>query len=337
MTEMTFLFEDTPEKKYLLNYTEDFPKLAVQLTKFHIISKEVSDRFKYLDLKHLEPDTALRYLFQQMCKSIKEGDKAIIGKLGRVQNRLEERNSYVCDAIMKELGRVQGAKTCSKEDANAEECLSLSDVADLTETLTEGSKKWEQIGIALKVPSHIRDDCSKGSCNVIKLCNILTAWISGDYNDSKPATLEYLEFKLRSNTVDLNVLASKLHKLERNKESLPPPKEEKDPKLEVDYQSDDTEVDIEKSTLLEVQVVQVRSKGCEYQWSKDGQRLLDGAEFSGVSTNILYINKASEGSEGKYSCCVSNGSESVCTYEINLRLIVKCLLDIKLLSQISNA
>ena len=74
-----------------------------------------------------------------------------------------------------------------------------------------------------------------------------------------------------------------------------------------------------KSTLLEVQV---SSSVCEsYQWSKDGQPLLDGADFSGVSSNILYIDRASQGAEGKYSCCVSNGSETVCSDKINLMVI----------------
>ena len=74
-----------------------------------------------------------------------------------------------------------------------------------------------------------------------------------------------------------------------------------------------------KSTLLEVQV---GSSGCEsYQWSKDGQPLLDGADFSGMSSNMLYIDRASKGTEGKYSCCVSNGSETVCSDEINLMVI----------------
>ena len=74
-----------------------------------------------------------------------------------------------------------------------------------------------------------------------------------------------------------------------------------------------------KSTLLEVQV---SSSGCEsYQWSKDGQPLLDGADFSGVSRNMLYINRASQGIEGKYSCCASNGSETVCSDQVNLMVI----------------
>ena len=80
-----------------------------------------------------------------------------------------------------------------------------------------------------------------------------------------------------------------------------------------------TEVAEGKSTLLEVQA---SSSGSEsYQWSKDGQPLLDGADFSGVSSNMLYIGRASNGTEGKYSCCVSNGSETGCSDEINLMVI----------------
>ena len=77
----------------------------------------------------------------------------------------------------------------------------------------------------------------------------------------------------------------------------------------ITFQSSDTEVAEGKSTLLEVQV---SSNGCEsYQWSKDGQPLLDGplldgADFSGVSNNMLYIDRARQGTKGKYSCCVSN-------------------------------
>ena len=88
---------------------------------------------------------------------------------------------------------------------------------------------------------------------------------------------------------------------------------------ELNNQSCDTEVVECKSTLMEVQV---SCSGCEsYQWSKDGQPLLDGADFSGVSSNMLYINRASQGTEGKYSCCVSNGSETLCSDEINLMVI----------------
>ena len=88
---------------------------------------------------------------------------------------------------------------------------------------------------------------------------------------------------------------------------------------QIECQSYDTEVAEGKSSLLEVQV---SSSGCEsYQWSKDGQPLLDGADFSGVSSNIVYIDRASKGTEGKYSCCVSNGNRKLCSDEINLMVI----------------
>ncbi len=84
----------------------------------------------------------------------------------------------------------------------------------------------------------------------------------------------------------------------------------------IEYQSCDTELDEDKSTLLEVQI---GDSGYEsYQWSKDGQALQDGADFSGASNNILFINKANKSSEGTYSCSVTGVRILI---EIVMRLI----------------
>ena len=165
----------------------------------------------------------------------------------------------------------------------------------------------------------IRDECRNVRSNPLKLTKILTAWISGSYQNAKNATLDTLREALSSEIVGLHNISLRLLTF---KKSVNPP-ETKNVLLytrpEIHLQSCDTEVAEGKSTLLEVQV---SSSGFEsYQWSKDGQPLLDGADFSGVSSNMLYINRASKGTEGKYSCCVSNGSETVCSDEINLMVI----------------
>ena len=135
-----------------------------------------------------------------------------------------------------------------------------------------------------------------------------------------PVWVRTLRSALGCETVGLGKLAIKLCKMGGSTECLPTKREiylANAP--EVHYQSCDTEVAESRSTLLEVQV---SSSGCEsYQWRTNGQPLLDGADFSGVSSNILYINRASQGTEGKYSRCVSNGSKTVCSDEINLMVI----------------
>ncbi len=71
--------------------------------------------------------------------------------------------------------------------------------------------------------------------------------------------------------------------------------------------------------LLEVQV---SGSGCEsYEWSKDGQPLLEGVDFCGVSSYMLYVNRVSKCTQGKYCCCVSNGTESICSDEIELTVL----------------
>ena len=154
----------------------------------------------------------------------------------------------------------------------------------------------------------------------MKLTKVLREWISGSYKNAKSATLENLREALSSEIVGLHNISLRLLTFAKSV----------DPLLEVEkthlnitpqihLQSYDTEVAEGKSTLLEVQV---SSSGCEsYQWSKDGQPLLDGADFSGVSSNILYIDRASQGTEGMYACCVCNGSRKICSDEINLMVI----------------
>ena len=183
-----------------------------------------------------------------------------------------------------------------------------------------GSHRWEAIGIALGIPEYVRDECSYHRDNPSKLSHILTAWISGSYDGARPATVDVLRKALSSELVMLPRLVQYLNEFNTRVETST---ETRLPSLEslpqIECQSYDTEVAEGKSSLLEVQV---SSSGCEsYQWSKDGQPLLDGADFSGVSSNILYIDRASKGTEGKYSCCVSIGNRKLCSDEINLMVI----------------
>ena len=297
----------------------DLVKLSLKLVEWKIISKDVKDKFVSLDHNHLDQDRKVRYLFQQVCENVGEDDK-VYDRLVKVLTRLGGDVKDVCEAMRKELDRPEGGKASGGAGAGPDQNLYESDISHLTEMLVGGSHMWDAIGIALNLPKHKRDDCGEGKNNTNRLSNILTTWILGDYEGARPATLGTLRSALGSETVGLGKLAITLRKMGGSTECLPVKREiylANAP--QVYYQSCDTKVAEGKSTLLEVQV---SSSGCEsYQWSKDGQPLLYGADFSGVSSNILYIDRASQGTEGKYSCCVSNGSETVCIDEINLIVI----------------
>ena len=313
------LKEHTEKLESSLEQT-DLVKVSLKLLEWKILTKDVKDKFVSLDHDHLDPDRTVRYLLQQVCERVREDGK-VYERLVKVLSKLGGSVKDVCEAMRKELDRAEGGKASGGAEAGPDQNLLYeSDISHLTEMLVSGSYLWEEIGIALNLPKHKRDDCGEGKNNATRLSNILTIWILGDYEGARPASLSTLRSALGSETVGLGKLAKKLCKIEGSMECLPVKNEiylANAP--EVNYQSCDTEVAESRSTLLEVQV---SCSGCEsYQWSKDGQPLLDGPDFSGVSSNILYIDRASQGTVGKYSCCVSNGSETVCGDEINLMVI----------------
>ena len=304
------------ENLELLLIKTDVVKLSVELFRHKVITRELKDKLASLDNDHLEPDIKLRYLLQQVCERVREDDK-VYDRLVKALSKLGGGVKDVCEAMKKEL---EGGKASGGAEAGPDQNLYECDISHLTEMLVSGSHMWDAIGIALNLPKHKRDDCGEGKNNANKLSNILTTWILGDYEGARTASLGTLRSALGSETVGLGKLAKKLCKMEGSMECLPVQREiylANAP--EVNYQSCDTEVAESRSTLLEVQVSS--SGGESYQWSKDGQPLLDGADVSGVSSNMLYINRASQGTEGKYSCCVSNGSETVCSDEMNLMVI----------------
>ena len=292
----------------------DLVKFSLKLLQSKIITKDVKDNFDCLDNNHLEADIKVRYLLQQVCERVREDDK-VYDKLVKVLSKLGGGVKDVCEAMRKELDRVEAGKASGGAEGGV--CLTEKDVPYLVKLLVSGSHRWEAIGIALGVPEYVRDECRDSRDNPSKLSHILTAWISGSYDGARPATVDVLREALSSELVMLPKLVQYLNEFNTRSTETRLPSLESLPQIEC--QSYDTEVAEGKSTLLEVQV---SSSGCEsYQWSKDGQPLLYGADFSGVSSNILYIDRASQGTEGKYSCCVSNGSETVCSDEINLMVI----------------
>ena len=295
----------------------DLVTFALKLLQSKIVSKDVKDNFDCLDSDHLESDIKVKYLLQQVCERVREDDK-VYDRLVRVLSRLGGGVKDVCKAMRKELDRIEKGKASGGAEGGV--CLTESDILGLVELLVTDRHKWEEISVALALPECVRFECSNLKSDPLKLTKVLREWISGSYKNAKSATLENLREALSSEIVGLHNISLRLLTFAKSV----------DPLLEVEkthsyitpqihLQSYDTEVAEGKSTLLEVQV---SSSGCEsYQWSKDGQPLLDGADFSGVSSNILYIDRACQGTEGKYACCVCNGSRKICSDEINLMVI----------------
>ena len=205
----------------------------------------------------------------------------------------------MCEAMRKELDKIGRVK--ASDGAEGGFYLTERDILDLVELLVTDRHKWEEISVALALPECVRFECSNLKSDPLKLTKVLREWISGSYKNAKSATLENLREALSSEIVGLHNISLRLLTFAKSVDPLPEvEKTHSNITPQIHLQSCDTEVVEGKSTLLEVQV---SSSGCEsYQWSKDGQPLLDGSDFSGVSSNILYIDRVSKGTEGMYVC-----------------------------------
>ena len=251
----------------------------------------------------------MRYLLQQVCDNCRQ-DGQVYDKFLRVLRELK--------LSVKEEGGVEENIVCNWAASVGERCLNEQDIPSLLEFITD-YYLWEQIGTALGLTQTVIEQCRiTSSENVLKLKRVFLEWMKlAGCDGVKPATLDSLREVLSSKTVGLMCCAGMLAAGEKcgghtqeMKESVMP---------DVIFQSVDVEVLEGKSTLLEVQVAGSGEES--YEWSKDCQPLSEGSEFSGVSSNFLFINGASQHVTGKYSCTITNGRDSVCSSEINVKVL----------------
>ena len=295
---------------------EDLVKLPLKLLESRIISKDMKDKFVSLDQEHLDPDRKVRYLLQQVCERVREDGK-VYDRLVRVLSKLGGDVKRVCEA-MKELTRVEEGN--ASDGAEVGVCLTETDIPVVVELIVSSSHKCEEIGIALGLPEYVRDEYKNDGTNPSKLTRCLTAWISGTYDGVKAGTVDSLKAALSSKIVGLPDLAQELDTFNNKVKSI------SEPTLlplkcipEIVFQSYDTEVSDSKSTVLEVQVSS--SEAVSYQWYQNSDVLMDNSNFSGVSTNILYINKATKAAKGMYTCYAIIGELHLRSEEIKLTVL----------------
>ena len=120
----------------------DLVKFSLKLLHSKIISKGVKDNFDCLDNNHLEADIKVRYLLQQVCERVREDDK-VYDKLVGVLSRLGGGVKDVCEAMRKELDRVEGGKA----SGGAEGGVCLMRLSILSPTTPPTGKGWGYVGI----------------------------------------------------------------------------------------------------------------------------------------------------------------------------------------------
>ena len=291
----------------LFEEEEDLVKLCYN---YGVISTAVKDKFASLDpdKKRLPPDVRARYLLKQVCDSGRE-DGQVYDKFLGVLKKLK---------LLKVEGGVEEDKVCNWAASVGKRDLNESDISSLLEFITD-YYLWEQIGTALGLPKRVIEECRKNNADVLRLQSVFLEWTKlAGCDGVKPATIDSLREVLSSKTVGLRCCAGMLAAGEKCgghtqeiEESIMP---------NVIFQSVDVEVLEGKSTLLEAEVAGSGEES--YKWSKDGQPLLEGSEFSCISSSFLYINGDSQHVTGKYFCTISNGRKIIFSSEINVIVII---------------
>ena len=293
----------------------DLLKLSNDLLKNVVISEEMRDIFASLDHDRLEPELIARYLLCHVLQKIECGsvmynnlERALSSTGGRVKQLVQILNRELAGLLDPAISASGGGSIRLEEH----------DIPALMECIIDISHKWNQLGIALRLPRHILEECKNGSDNVIQLHSLLTYWVTGSYQYTKEATLKNLKSALESVFVGEGRIARDLE--DKYKETIKsntcPPEEcvKAGPlPFRIVYQSSDTEVSDHRSALLVVHVSS--SESVSYQWMKDGRPLSD------TCSEILLINQASLGAEGEYYCQVSCGSQLLCSTPATITVI----------------
>ena len=296
---------------------EDLVKLCSKLVSHKVIIGSTRDNFTCLDPdeERLPPNTRVRYLLQQVCERVREDGQVYDRFLG-VLRKLGGAVRDLCDTMEEKKSGMEEDKVSSWAAAVGGRCLNEKDIPILLEVITE-HYLWEEIGRALGLPRSVIEECRDRRSNVLRLDSVLSEWMkSAGFDGVPPATVDSLRAVLSSKTVGLLCCANKLPGCEASGDT----RDIQEPSLPyLLFQSDNTDVLEDKSTILEVQVAGSGEES--YQWNKDGQPLVKGRDFCGVSSNMLYINRVNQHVEGRYSCSISNGRDDVCSDEIDVKVV----------------
>ena len=285
-----------------------------------IISDSMRNQFTSLDHSRVDPQLQVRYLLRLVSEKMK-GDESVRGKFLTLLASMGERQ------LCKHLRECSTAEVRPAETKR--ECLDTrlgkEDIGWLSEVLVKVSHKWEHLGRALGLPTHELENCRRID-NKISLSLVLSCWLSGDTNTFPVATLNNLKQAFNSEMVgegrvalDLEDRAREAREIIHTASIHTTESDTVNPLLTISYQSDDVKVADGKSTLLLVQASPKES--AYYQWKKDGQSLANSCTYSGVHDDILVVSHASQGTEGEYTCCVSNHEREKCSNKITLTVL----------------
>ena len=304
---------------------QDVMSLYQRLYERVVLSEEVKDKFASLDHDNLKTELMVRYLLQHVYNAVKDNklvlysfldvlcefDEGVAGELrGEVQNY--ELAEVVGESQASQSGVSVGVKR--SRTSIGDNWLCEEDVPKLTELLSSGSHKSEELGLSLGLQESQITQCQKGRSNVIALSKVLLEWIQ---SSKEPCTVNRLKKALAS---DMNSMASQLDQyfLDEIKGHVTKG-QHANREIQAIYCSDDTSVAKGKSALLGF--LTTSTNPVRHRWRKHGQPLSDNEVYSGTHSAILFISHVGGQIEGQYDSLVYSGtSELIRCGKINLTM-----------------
>ena len=297
---------------------EDVMALYQRLYERVVISKEVKDKFASLDHDNLKMELMVRYLLQHVYDAVKD-NKLVLYSFVEVLSEFDEgvAGELRREVHKYELAEVVGESQASQSDVSVgvkisrtsigDNWLCEEDVPKLTELLSSGSHKSEELGLSLGLHESQIIQCQKGCSNVIALSNILLEWIRCS---KEPCTVNRLKKALASNIVALNNMASQLDQyfLDEIKGHVTK-RRHANREIQAIYCSDSTTVAMGKSILLGF--LTTSTNPVRHQWRKYGQPLSDNEVYSGTHSAILFVRYGGRQIEGQYDCLVYSGTSEL--------------------------
>ena len=309
-------------KKNLLTALEnvDLKELMKHLVKDCVVSQELSKYFNNLDYDRLEQEVVAGFLVNELLRSI-ESKKMVQDFPDKLEKEFSG-TEHLC-AVVKSciteitnicttvgIGLVENPKGIASTYPGigkkrsfpgiSSDILTYKDIPWLTEVFCECSLKWEELGIALKLPEH-ELECRKASSNALMLHRVLSTRFR---RDKSTFTLQTLKDALKSNLVGMKSLADLLE--EKFKEHM---KEKefisKKPKLQLSLGNENNTMtsDNRASLLGHPRCDEAQS----YQWKKEAESLQNDSNYYGVCDDVLLIKGVRQGMEVEYSCYTNDG------------------------------
>ena len=275
---------------------EDVMSLCQNLYERVVISKEVKDKFASLDYDNLKMELMVSYLIRHVYDAVKDNKLMLFSFL----EVLGEFDKSVAGELRRELIKYELAQSdVSVRDSR----LCEEDVKKLTELLSSGSHKSEELGLSLGLQESQIIQCQKGCTNMVALSRVLLEWIRCS---KEPCTVNRLKKALASNIVALNNMASQLDQYFLDVKGRVTERPHANKEIQAIYCSDDTTVAIGKSTLLGF--LTTSTNPVRHQWSRYGWPLSDDEVYSGTHSAILFVSCVGVQIEGKYDCLVDSES-----------------------------